>query len=260
MFRFMNNNTSNFQNVAAVVLAAGKGTRFKKKPDGLNKVSLSLNGKPIITYSVENLKKVGFGQIIVVVGHASDSVKKALENEVDYAVQEKQLGTGHAVESSLSCLNPNIEYVLAVNGDDSAFYTSNVFRRMIEAAFDPDYAYSFLTVIKKNPFGLGRIIRDENDEIMAVVEEKNATDKQRKIKEVNLGCYCFGRDFLQKHIGQIKADSIKGERYITDMVEIAIKNGFRVKAVKLENEDLWQGVNNEEELESAIQKMSSKNE
>jgi len=247
-----------YPNVAAVVLAAGKGTRLKNKPAKVNKVAMPLNGKPMIEYTVDLLSRIGFGQIVLVVGYARDSIKKVLGEKVSYALQSKQLGTGHAAECGLKALNPNIEYVVVLHGDDSAFYPPKVLQNLIAKCVTNDYTMTFLTAEKKNPFGIGRIIRDNGGKPQEIVEEKNATDEQRLIKEVNLGMYCFKRSFIEKCVKEIGFNSVANERYLTDIVSIAYRHGYPMATVSIDREEYWQGVNTDEQWAEANQRMSER--
>lgn len=250
--------TSKNPKIAAIILAAGKGTRLKKKPENTNKVSLKLNGKPMISYTVDLLEKTGFDQIIAVVGYASESVKNALGSRVDYALQSNQDGTGAAVDCGLTALNKNIEYVLVLHGDDSAFYQPEILEKMIDVCKSKNLDMTFLTVIKADPFGIGRIIRDKRGVPQEIIEEKNASALERQIKEVNLGMYCFKRDFIEKFVKQIKFNPIANERYLTDIVAIAYQNNCKLDSVKIDTDEFWFGVNTDEQFEQAIKKMSQK--
>lgn len=241
------------KNTAAIILAAGKGTRIKAKK--INKVMFELDDKPMVAYAVEKLKKISLGQIILVIGFAKDSIVNYFNSEVDYAVQKKRLGTGHAVKAALPELKKGIKYILVLYGDDSAFYPIKVFRKLIKVCQENNLVLSFLTLEKKNPFGLGRIIRDGRGKILKIVEEKNANPAEKKIKEINMGCYCFKRNFLEKFIGKIQKDKIKDEYYLTDIVKIALEVGLSLRAVKIKNEDFWHGVNTKKQLTEAKTKM-----
>lgn len=246
------------KNIAAIILAAGKGTRLKKRPKNTNKVSLKLNGKPMISYTVDLLEKTGFDQIIAVIGFASESVKNSLGNRVTYALQPKQNGTGDAAACGLKVLNPNIDHVLVLHGDDSAFYQPEILQKMIDTCIQKKLDMTFLTVEKSDPFGIGRILRDNEGIPQEIVEEKNATDLQRKIKEVNLGMYCFKRNFIDKYVKFIDFNPIANERYLTDIVAIAYKNNFKLDSVKIDTDEFWFGVNTDEQFEQAVKKMSQK--
>lgn len=238
---------------AAVVLAAGRGTRMNSK--NINKVALKLGDKPMVEHTIEHLKQAGVPQVIVVVGFQADSVRKALGDRVVYAVQEKQLGTGDAFKSALPSLDRNIDTVLAVYGDDSAFYPPELYATMVDRKQSLGCDLLVLTIKKSDPTGLGRIVRDQLGNIIKIVEEKNATSKEKAIQEINTGFYCFDRKFLDQYIGEITKNSVTGEYYLTDLVEIALRHGKKVEAYYEANDKVWHGVNKPEDLLVAEQKI-----
>lgn len=242
----------NLKNVAAIILAAGKGTRINAKE--INKVMFELGEKPMISYVVGRLKQLKIGQIILVVGFAKNSVVGYFNNDISYAVQKKRLGTGHAAKTGLTKLDKNIDYILVLHGDDSAFYPVKVFKKLIKACQKEKLVLSFLTLEMKEP-GTARVIRNEKGNIVRVVEEKEATAEEKKIKEINVGCYCFKRSFLEKLITKIEKNRVTGEYHLPDMIKIALEASLPIKAVKIKNEDFWHGVNTIEELIKAQKKM-----
>lgn len=245
---------SPLSSTTAVILAAGRGTRMKAKKK--NKVAFKLGGTPMITRAVRSLKKAGIGSIVVVVGFQSDSVKQALEGSVSYAVQENQLGTGDALKSALPMIPTGVSSVLSVYGDDSAFYPPELYQEMVEKRLRDNVPLLFLTIHKDDPTGLGRIVRDSNGKVTKIVEEKVATDEEKQIQEINTGFYCFDRDFLTKYLGQIKVNSISGEYYLTDMVEIALSHGLPVETLFIKDSSIWHGVNNRSDLARAKAKIT----
>lgn len=237
---------------AAIVLAAGKGTRINAKKR--NKVAFKLGKKPMIQHTVENLEKSGVNQIIAVVGFQSDSVRNALGDKVDYAVQKQALGTGDAVKTALPHLAEGIRTVFLVNGDDSAFYTPKLYQKAYQKLQDESADVVLLTIIKNDPMGLGRIIRDADGCITKIVEEKVATQEEKQIKEINTNMYCLKRDFLEKAIPQIEKNPVSEEYYLTDIVEIANKNNQTVIPMVLKDPNLWHGVNTRKQLKKAREK------
>jgi bifunctional UDP-N-acetylglucosamine pyrophosphorylase/glucosamine-1-phosphate N-acetyltransferase len=235
--------------VAAIVLAAGKGTRMKS--ENKNKVVLEIEKKPMVSYTVENLKKADIDNIIVVIGFASQSVKQVLGDQVTYAFQPERLGTGHAVNIGLSKVPDNVSDVISVYGDDSAFYPPKLIKELLNLHQDSNAAITLLTIEKQDPTGLGRIVRNEKGAIQAIVEEAVATPKQKKIKEINTGLYCFDKDFLDKSIDLIKKNPVSGEYYLTDLIEIAVEKGLPVKALFWEDDTVWHGINTIDQLKSA---------
>lgn len=238
---------------AAIVLAAGKGTRMHST--SANKVVLPLGEKPMIGHTIDHLYSAGIKEIITVVGFQADSVKQALGNQVTYAYQQELRGTGDAIKSALPALTQNIETVLAVSGDDSAFYPPHLFRDMVIKKHDLGCDLLCLTIHKDDPTGLGRIIRSEGGKILKIVEEKVATQSERAIKEINTGFYCFNREFLEKYLDQIQENPVSHEYYLTDLVEIALSHGKKVEAYFVPDSSIWQGVNKPEDLIIAQQKL-----
>lgn len=242
--------------IAAVVLAAGKGVRMKSKK--INKVMLPLNGKPMILYTVELLKKLGIGKIVVVVGFAKEALKNLLGPAYLYAEQRKKLGTAHALRCGLEKIPESFNKILVLNGDDSAFYLPETIRKLIDKHKNKKAALTMLTIETENPYGLGRILRDKRGEIIGIVEEKDATERQRKIKEINPACYIFERAFLKTYLPKIRKSPFSGEYYLTDLVKLGIDNREKVESVKVENIS-WRGINTWEELKEAGELMKEVN-
>lgn len=241
-------------NTAAVILAAGKGSRMQAKSK--NKVAFVLHGQPMIKTTADHLTMAGIGQLIAVVGFAADSVRKALGETVTYVTQKEQLGTGDAIKAAIPKLLPGITTVLSVYGDDSAFYPAELYTQMVQRLEESTASLLFLTIIKDDPTGLGRIVRDDLGNVTRIVEEKNATEAERKITEINTGFYCFKRDFLESHINEITKNPISGEYYLTDMVAIALSHGLTVTTYQADS-NIWHGVNNRSDYAKARAKMQS---
>ena len=211
----------------------------------------------MVGYTVDHLLEAGIKDITAVVGFQAESVRSALKDQVAYVIQEEQLGTGDAIKTAVSSIGSNIETVLTVYGDDSAFYPASLFQEMVAKKETEHCDLLFLTIHKEDPTGLGRIVRDATGKISRIVEEKNATEEERQIKEINTGFYCFDKEFLVDHIGDIQKNPLSGEYYLTDMVEIALKNGKKVEAFLVEDDSIWHGVNNRLDLAKAQKKIKS---
>ncbi len=235
-------------NIAAVILAAGKGKRMKAKQ--VNKVVVPLANKHMILHTVDRLTELLISPIIVVVGFAKESVMKVLDGKVVFAEQSKRLGTAHAALCGLRKLPQNIKTVLVLNGDDSAFYTQDIIKKLIRAHLKKNAALSFLTITVDNPVGLGRVIRDGNGKTIGIVEEKDATEQQKKIHEINPACYVFKVAFLKKYLSRVKKSEVTGEYYLTSLIDIAIKNKEKLKAVSV-GKIPWRGINTRQELREA---------
>jgi len=235
--------------LGAIILAAGRGSRMKSK--SINKVTLHLANKPLILHSIHLLEKMNFKEIVVVVGFAKDSVKKVLsDSKIVFAEQKKRLGTGHAVKSAIKEINSDITDVLVIYGDDSHFYKKETISSLTNAHLSANASVTFLTISTRNPFGLGRIVRDNSGAVTSIVEEKDASEKVRKITEVNPACYMFKVSFLKKFLKSIKKSPVTGEYYLTSIIDIAIKNKEKIETLHA-GEMSWRGVNTKEELEDA---------
>ena len=235
-------------NLGAIILAAGKGSRMKAKK--VNKVVMHLADKPMILHTVELLQDLNIGNIIVVVGFAKESVMKLLDGGVVFADQKKRLGTAHAVSVALKKINKDIKDVIVLNGDDSAFYSKKIINDLIRKHIEKKSAFTFLTIEKENPHGLGRVVRNKSESVVAVVEEKDATAKQREIKEVNPGCYVFSVEFLEKYLPKVKKSEITNEYYLTSLIGIGIENKEKIETVSAGGL-IWRGVNTKDELSEA---------
>lgn len=236
--------------IAGILLAGGKGTRIKSKDQ--NKVTLPFLNKPLIIYGVELLMGIA-SPIVVVVGAFYQSVKQVLENyPVRYAHQEEQLGTGHALKVGLTALenNSGIDLVLVGYGDHTMFYKKETVEKLVDISRKEKAAVSLITALYDNPDELawGRIIRNSAGAISAIVEQKDATAEQRKVKEVNAGFYCFDYQFVKKHINKIEKSSVSGEYYITDLVEIALQKNQKVVGLTVPFEGVGLGINRYDEL------------
>jgi UDP-N-acetylmuramoyl-L-alanyl-D-glutamate--2,6-diaminopimelate ligase len=236
---------------AAIVLAAGKGRRMESS---LPKVLHKIAGKPLIAYSLAKLRSAGFGQLVAVVGYKRDLIIERVQGPVAFTVQDKQLGTGDALNSGLTCLSDNTENVLVVNGDDSAFYQPSTLNKIFSEHVKNCASVTLATMTVNDPTGLGRIKRGKNGEIRAVVEENVATDKDKKIKEVNIGLYVFNIKWARDNVGKIKKSKV-GEYYIVDLVDIAVRHNGKVRTVKIGDNKQWIGVNTRKHLEVADRRM-----
>ncbi len=240
------------KNIGAIILAAGKGKRLNMINQ--NKVVLRLADKPMIQHIMDFMKKIKIKTVVVVVGFAKETVTDALRNyEVIYAEQSEPLGTGHALVCGLAKLPDNIEDVLVVYGDDAVLYAEKhiaTIKRLFEVQQAENAAITFLTIEQKNPNALGRILRDDKGKVNGIVEEKDATDTQRKITEINPGCFVFSVKFLKKYKSELKKSPVTNEFYINNFLDLAMKHGELVRTIQ-GGEMAWRGVNTREELSEA---------
>jgi bifunctional UDP-N-acetylglucosamine pyrophosphorylase/glucosamine-1-phosphate N-acetyltransferase len=224
-----------------IILAAGQGSRMKS---GLPKVMHSLAGKPMLQHVLDTANQLGADGIHVVVGHGAEIVKNTITDEVNWCYQAEQLGTGHAVAQAISHL-PEDAKVLILYGD-VPLTTAETLAALVNSVEEQQLA--LLTVNLEDPRGYGRIIRDEDSEIAAIVEEKDATDEQRYVNEVNTGILAMNSNILHRYIPTLGNSNAQGEYYLTDIIEIAVTNGGRVVSHQPEFEQEVQGVNNRLQL------------
>jgi len=213
--------------VTAVLLAAGQGTRMKTD---LPKVLHPLCGKPMLWHVLEALKSATTEKPVVIVGHGADAVQKYLGDAADCVLQEPQLGTGHAAMQAESLLKGKTDVVI-VTYADMPLLRGETFKRLVETQRLNSGPLSLLTVIADDPRGFGRIVRKPDGTVEAIVEEYVATPEQQQIKELNVGAYCFKADWLWDALHRIEKNPKKGEYYLTDIVEIAVKDEVPVQAV-----------------------------
>ncbi len=233
------------QDVVAVVLAGGKGTRMKSNK---SKLVHKIYGKEIVLRSVENAKKAGIDEIITIVGHLKEQVQEVLGDSVKYAYQEEMLGTGHAVMQARKYLEGKKGKVVVLNGDVPILRPETISTLIEKSNTNKEYA-TLLTAIYDNPFGYGRIIRDEGGNVEGIVEEKDATELQKEIKEINAGIYCFDIEELLKALDVIDNKNASGEYYITDVIKIMNDRGLKTGAVIVEDNTEILGVNDRVQLE-----------
>lgn len=236
------------RNVTGIILAAGKGTRMNSTDK--NKVALEVKGEPMLVRTIRILREAEIGNIVVVVGFAKESVIPLLDDKVIVAEQKEQLGTGHAVMSALPYVPEGTQDILIVYGDDSFLHSPQTFQKLYETHTSHDAKITFITMYMDNPTGFGRIIRDENDNVIGIVEEKNATEEQKQIREINLGCYIINKKYLEENISDIHKNPVTGEYYITDIIDIIAHNKGKIAAYRL-TDGKWRGVNTREDLVAA---------
>jgi len=232
----------------AVVLAAGKGTRMKSD---LAKVLHPVAEKPLLAYVLETLRSVGVGRTVVVVGHQAERVEALCRDyDVETVHQEPQLGTGHAVEQAAPLLTGLPGWTLVLSGD-VPLLQSNTLEQLMEVTADRHAAATVLTAAAKDPTGYGRILRDDDDHVVGIVEHKDATESQREILEYNTGTYCFDNEKLWPVLSQLDQDNSQGEFYLTDVIALFVAGGQHVEGMICADEREVQGINTVEELDRA---------
>ncbi len=236
--------------IAGIVLAAGQGKRMESTTQ--NKVTEDIGGKPMVLRTVELLRSVDINQIVIVVGFQKESVINIFEDSRDviFAEQLERKGTAHAVQTALKKIEKSPQDVIILQGDDSIFYTKDLLYALIKEHRENKSSLTFLTINTDNPAGLGRILRDKDDQVIGIVEEKDATDSQLKINEINPACYVVATDFLSKYLKEINPSPVTGEYYLTSLIDIGLSNKEKIHAHRA-GKIPWRGVNTKEELDQA---------
>ncbi|MEE9591110.1 MAG: bifunctional UDP-N-acetylglucosamine diphosphorylase/glucosamine-1-phosphate N-acetyltransferase GlmU [Thermodesulfobacteriota bacterium] len=233
--------------VTSIILAAGLGKRMRSASP---KVLHPVCGKPMLFYSIEALKNIKIDRIVVI-GHKGESVKGYFADKgVAFVEQEPQLGTGHAV----ICTEKKLRFfrgdLLILSGDVPLIKTGTL-KGLIRFHHQKDATVSFITTFLKGPTGYGRVIRDDNGSVKRIVEEKDATAKEKAIQEVNTGIYIIRSDFLFSNLNKLKRENAQGEYYLPDLIPLAIRRGGKVAALTHTDSTEVMGVNNRIELAEA---------
>ena len=237
----------------AVILAAGKGTRMESD---LPKVIHTIDGKPMVEYVITAVKEAGIEDICLIVGYKAEQVKEAVTSKVTYAYQEEQLGTGHAVKCAKDFIGEQGD-VLVLCGD-TPLITGRTLKYAMDFHKESQNKMTVISAMVDNADGYGRIIRDKDGNFVKNVEHKDATEEERKSKEVNSGMYIFHASDLQNALAKIKNNNAQGEYYLPDALEIIKKEGGRVDAYILEDSDEMAGVNTKAQLKSAADIMAKR--
>ena len=234
------------QEIISIILAAGKGTRMKSD---LVKVLHPLLGVPMLSYPVElSLKDIKVEKTILVVGHQADKIKEKFKDpRIHFVLQEEQLGTGHAVLQALPLLQSFNGTVLILCGD-VPLVKMETLRSFIDTFWRNESNLSVLTAVVENPSGYGRIIRGPTGWLERIVEEKDGSDDEKLIREINTGIFCIKAPFLIDGLKEIGQENAQGEYYLTDLVEIGRKRGVRCSAHMVADPTEVMGINTRADL------------
>lgn len=242
--------------VAAIILAAGKNTRMNSD---LPKVLHDICGRPMLSYAITACRLVGVDRIMVVVGYGKDDVIERFQDQPDiqWVEQTQQRGTGHAVQCCQSMLAGFSGTILVIAGD-MPLVRRNTLASLLEFREQSGDAATIATTFLDQPTGYGRIIRDENDLLSAIVEESECTMKQRNIREVNPSYYCFDADKLFSALDQIQPANSNGEYYLTDAIRILRTGGETVSATICIPAEEATGINSRVDLVSVNRMMQDR--
>lgn len=245
------------ENVKAVVLAAGKGTRMKsEKPKVLHEIF----NKPLVSWVLNACEGIGSFENIVVVGHKGEEVQSFINKNHPHSVcvfQREQLGTGHAVSMARENLNGYKGSVLILCGD-TPLVTADSLKKIVEFHQLNNSDITVMTSIFDNPFGYGRIVRGENNSVKEIVEQKDCNSTQKEIKEVNAGIYCLNWQKVSGFFNNLKNENSQNEYYLTDIIKWGNENNLKTSAFVLENADETLGINSRSQLADAFKIMNSR--
>jgi UDP-N-acetylglucosamine pyrophosphorylase len=247
------------KNFATVIMAAGKGTRMKNSEKA--KVMFEVAGKPMIQHVVDLAVALNSTRIIAVVGYYRESVITYVHRtspSVEFAVQEPQLGTGHAVMQAKNLLRDFRGDVLVLSGDVPLLREQTI-RELISVHRKKNAVATILTAELEDPSGYGRVLRGEGDNVVGIVEHKDATDDQRRVREINSGIYIFDNGHLFDALGHITAHNAQKEYYLTDVFGYYWEHGMKVAAKKAVDFNEVRGVNTVGQLEEANEVLQKRN-
>lgn len=235
--------------LAVVIMAAGKGTRMKSD---LPKVLHQANGRPVVDYVIEKSLALEPGIVVLIVGHQADLVRQATaEFPVSYALQEPQLGTGHAVMQTEPLLKDFDGEVIILSGD-APLFTTRTLRALIDFHRSRNAVATVLTAEMDDPTGYGRIIRNqEGEEVLRIVEQKDATEEEKAVTEINSGVYVFDARTLFSALRGITNSNAQQEYYLTDVFGICFGKGLRVCAFRVSDPNEIRGINTPDQLREA---------
>ncbi|MCO1604198.1 bifunctional UDP-N-acetylglucosamine diphosphorylase/glucosamine-1-phosphate N-acetyltransferase GlmU [Desulfosporosinus nitroreducens] len=232
-------------NLVAVIMAAGKGTRMKSK---LPKVMHSLAGKTLIEHVLDIVGRAGVDRSLVIVGHGREGVKALIENRAEIVVQTEQLGTGHAVLQAMPYLEGE-QTVLVLSGDQPLL-KSETLNELVKLHQAQGASATVLTSYMEQPFGYGRIIK-KGENLVRIVEEKDAAPDEREIKEINTGTYCFKGSALKDALTKITTQNAQGEYYLTEVFDVLLKHEKTVLTYRTVNSQEALGINSRGQLAEA---------
>ncbi|MFA5322637.1 MAG: sugar phosphate nucleotidyltransferase [Smithella sp.] len=232
----------------ALILAAGKGTRMKSDKA---KVLHVLNGKPLLYYSLAAAQEAGAEKIVAVIGHQAEIVRDAFaDSGCVFVEQNPQLGTGHAVLQAKDILADYQGLTVILCGDVPLLKAATI-KSLIDNHLTAKAMVSVLTTIPPPPHAYGRIVKDDKGNVLKIVEHKDATEEERKIGEINTGIYCVDTKFLFHALGKVTDNNQQREYYLTDIVEIACREGQKVKSLIADDYVEVMGINTLDELSRA---------
>jgi bifunctional UDP-N-acetylglucosamine pyrophosphorylase/glucosamine-1-phosphate N-acetyltransferase len=242
--------------MTGIILAAGKSKRMNSD---LPKVLLPLNGKPLLYYVLKATKDSGLNRILIVVGCSHDQVKKIFADaKVEFVMQNKLLGTADAVKTCAKVLSDDEEIMVFCG--DTPLLTARTIKKLLEVHRQEQADATVLTTILENPYGYGRIVRDEKNQVTAIVEEREASDEIKKINEINSGAFVFSWNQLNPILRALKSSPRTGEYYLTDAIAALKATGAKIAAYIAPDSSEILGVNTPEEFDRVANILAQRNE
>jgi UDP-N-acetylglucosamine diphosphorylase/glucosamine-1-phosphate N-acetyltransferase len=236
------------QDLAVIILAAGKGTRMQSS---LAKVLLPLAGHPLLHYVLDLSSRLKPARTIVVVGHQADQVKEAFAGQdVEFVVQHEQLGTGHAAQQAEAKLK-NFEGLVLVLCGDMPLIRGETLAHMVQEHRRSGSKCTVLTLKSRGCYDFGRIIRDEKGSLSKIVELKDASDAEKNVDEFNSGVYCFDSKLFFKALECIDSNNSQEEYYLTDTIEYLVRKKYSVRAIQTTDANEILGINSPDDLDRA---------
>ena len=239
--------------IAVIILAAGLGTRMKSDKA---KVLHTILGRAMVLHVVETARKIAGKNIVVVIGYQAQQVRKIVSDcyQTRFALQEQQLGTGHAVSCALSQVADNIEHVIILCGD-TPLLSPDTIKMLLDQHVEQNRDLSMLAVNVPNPAGYGRVILDPQGRLAGIVEEADADGKQKKINLINSGIYCVRKSFLTDALAKIDTNNVQKELYLTDIIAVGYRENRAIGVVIGNDPEEILGVNSQRELKLAEELM-----
>ena len=236
---------------SVVILAAGKGTRMKSD---VPKVLHPVAGEPMLSHAVKAAQGVGAAQILVVVGYGAEQVKAQMGSELDYVLQDPQLGTGHAMQLALPALSADDGELIVTYGD-MPLLSAKILADLRSYRQQKNAAAVVLTTRMDPPGSFGRILRNKAGDLLAIVENKDCSPEQKEINEVNVAVYCFSLPPLKKALTRLSNNNAQGEYYLTDVIALLREDQQEVAAMLSDDAEACLGVNDLLDLQRADQIM-----
>jgi len=232
--------------IAVIILAAGKGSRMKSD---LAKVLHRVAGKSMVNHVIEAATQVASSHVHVVVGHQADKVRQEIQenHNVQFAFQKELLGTGDAVRVALPGVDACVQHVLVLCGDVPLIRKQTI-SDLVSAHLSLMSDLTVLAAKVNDPTGYGRIIQDNDGQLLAIREEADASELEKQIDIVNSGIFCFEKRFLESGLGRIKNNNSQGEYYLTDLVEVAVQSRVKTLVKIIDDAEQVMGVNTIEQL------------